>query len=271
MSDSDGAPEHPHLIDGEFQSDKYPTTPRGKVPLSCKDPTAQDLLWLYAQRRRAVDAEFATDLELSLTKQGFDPRVTVELTARIRSLEMLVQHMAVGHMHNVEKLDAARDRLSEELKRRPTAAAAGNAAEVLRRTQRAVETASGQGDPILMQRLSKEGIAEALQALGAVCGGFVEDAAASQSADVVERAAKAIYETLYPGRSYEHLARTRSADDIRRAARAALSALPPRDDLAERLVEAVRMVMSSSRTDFDVRCTIANLVYGLDAARRAAR
>jgi hypothetical protein len=45
-----------HLIDGEFQSDKYPTTPRGKVPLSCRDVTAQDLLWEYAQRRRAVDA-----------------------------------------------------------------------------------------------------------------------------------------------------------------------------------------------------------------------
>lgn len=27
-----------HLIDGEFQSDKYPTCPRGKVPLSVKDP-----------------------------------------------------------------------------------------------------------------------------------------------------------------------------------------------------------------------------------------
>jgi hypothetical protein len=30
-----------HLIDGEFQSDKYPTTPRDKVPLSVKDVTAQ--------------------------------------------------------------------------------------------------------------------------------------------------------------------------------------------------------------------------------------
>ena len=37
-----------HLVDGEFQSDKYPTTPRGKVPLSVKDTTAQDLLWEYA-------------------------------------------------------------------------------------------------------------------------------------------------------------------------------------------------------------------------------
>jgi hypothetical protein len=61
-----------HLIDGEFQSDKYPTTPRGKVPLSVKDKTAQDLLWEYAQRRRAVDAEFSDDLEAALRAHGFD-------------------------------------------------------------------------------------------------------------------------------------------------------------------------------------------------------
>lgn len=62
-----------HLIDGEFQSDKYPTCPRGKVPLSCKDPMAQDLLWDYAQRRRVVDAEFADDLEAALRLAGYDP------------------------------------------------------------------------------------------------------------------------------------------------------------------------------------------------------
>ncbi len=60
-----------HIIDGEFQSDKYPTCPRGKVPLSVKDPTAQDLLWTYAQRRRAVDAEFADDLEACLRAAGY--------------------------------------------------------------------------------------------------------------------------------------------------------------------------------------------------------
>jgi hypothetical protein len=60
-----------HLIEGEFQSDKYPTTPRGKVPLSVKDPTAQDLLWEYAQRRRVVDAEFANDLEAALLAAGW--------------------------------------------------------------------------------------------------------------------------------------------------------------------------------------------------------
>jgi len=62
-----------HLIDGEFQSDKYPTCPRGKVPLSVKDPTAQDLLWEYAQRRRAVDAEFSDDLEAALRATGYKP------------------------------------------------------------------------------------------------------------------------------------------------------------------------------------------------------
>lgn len=64
---------HPHLIGGEFQSDKYPTCPRGKVPLSVKDKTAQDLLWEYAQRRRAVDAEFAADLEIALKAKGYTP------------------------------------------------------------------------------------------------------------------------------------------------------------------------------------------------------
>lgn len=58
---------------GEFQSDKYPTCPAGKVPLSVKDKTAQDLLWVYAHRRRAVDAEFADDLQKCLVAAGFHP------------------------------------------------------------------------------------------------------------------------------------------------------------------------------------------------------
>jgi hypothetical protein len=41
--------------------------------LSVKDPTAQDLLWEYAQRRRAVDAEFADDLEAALLAAGYIP------------------------------------------------------------------------------------------------------------------------------------------------------------------------------------------------------
>lgn len=63
-----------HLIDGEFQSDKYPTCPRGKVPLSTKDLMAQDLLWEYAQRRRKIDPEFADDLEQALKLKGYNQK-----------------------------------------------------------------------------------------------------------------------------------------------------------------------------------------------------
>jgi hypothetical protein len=59
--------------DGFWQSDKYPTCPPGKVPLSVTDKSAQDLLWEYAQRRRSVDAEFSEDLETALKAAGFVP------------------------------------------------------------------------------------------------------------------------------------------------------------------------------------------------------
>jgi len=65
-----------HLIDGSFQSDKYPSCPRGKVPLSEKDPMAQDLLAEYARRRRAVDPVFADDLEQALRNHGYKPSVS---------------------------------------------------------------------------------------------------------------------------------------------------------------------------------------------------
>lgn len=63
-----------HLIEGKFQSDKYPECPRGKVPLSTSDPDAQPLLWIYAQRRRIKDPEFSADLEEALRLQGYIPR-----------------------------------------------------------------------------------------------------------------------------------------------------------------------------------------------------
>jgi len=62
-----------HIVNGEFQSDKYPTCPPGKVPLSTKDPMAQDLLWTYAQRRREVDWEFSDDLMQVLRDKGYKP------------------------------------------------------------------------------------------------------------------------------------------------------------------------------------------------------
>lgn len=60
-----------HLVNGKFQSDKYPTCPPGKVPLSVEDPGAQDLLWEYAQRRRSIDPEFSDDLEQALSAAGY--------------------------------------------------------------------------------------------------------------------------------------------------------------------------------------------------------
>lgn len=74
--------KRPHInADGKFQSDKYPTTPPGKVPLSVEDPTAQDLLWEYAQRRRAVDREFADDLEWALVGAGYQPQARATYSA----------------------------------------------------------------------------------------------------------------------------------------------------------------------------------------------
>lgn len=64
-----------HIVNGQFQSDKYPTCPPGKVPLSVNDTTAQDLLWAYAQRRRVVDPDFSEDLETALLTAGFTPSV----------------------------------------------------------------------------------------------------------------------------------------------------------------------------------------------------
>ena len=89
-----------HLVNGEFQSDKYPTTPRGKVPLSCKDVTAQDLLWRYAQRRRVVDAEFSDDLERALILAGFrpnEPEIEDFITGIRREADHQVERWGEAH------------------------------------------------------------------------------------------------------------------------------------------------------------------------------
>lgn len=83
----------PHLINDEFQSDKYPGTPRGKVPLSTTDPTAQDLLWEYAQRRRSVDVEFADDLETALHAKGYVPSEHPPLQPKKRTGFFLVNKL----------------------------------------------------------------------------------------------------------------------------------------------------------------------------------
>jgi len=64
-----------HLIDDEFQSDRFPTCPRNKVPLSVTDPDAQPLLWTYAQKHRVIDSEFSADLETALMMAGYTPHL----------------------------------------------------------------------------------------------------------------------------------------------------------------------------------------------------
>jgi len=51
-----------HIINGEFQSDKYPWCKRGFVPLKLTDPNARLVLRIYAELRRSVDADFSDDL-----------------------------------------------------------------------------------------------------------------------------------------------------------------------------------------------------------------
>ena len=60
-----------HLINGEFQSDKYPWCERGFVPLKVTDPMAQPMLQKYAEARRSVDLEFSDDLIEALEVAGY--------------------------------------------------------------------------------------------------------------------------------------------------------------------------------------------------------
>lgn len=62
-----------HIVNGEFQSDKYPWCKPGFVPLKLTDKTAWPILWTYAEIRRHVDKEFADDLQTALRNAGYNP------------------------------------------------------------------------------------------------------------------------------------------------------------------------------------------------------
>ena len=67
--------EHLVEVDGvlEIQSDKYPTTPAGLVPLKTTDPDARDLLWIYAKRHEEKDPDFSADILQQLLAMTQDP------------------------------------------------------------------------------------------------------------------------------------------------------------------------------------------------------
>lgn len=95
--------------EGRFQSDRYPTTPADKVPLSVNDKAAQPLLWDYAPKRRKVDAEFSDDLESRLKAVGFVPppmRLSEEVEAlRKLVLEITEHYDPMFGMINTHRLD----------------------------------------------------------------------------------------------------------------------------------------------------------------------
>lgn len=64
-----------HLIDGEFQSDKYPWCRRGFVPLKITDSNARRVLKLYADLRRSVDSAFSDDLLEAIKIEEQKPQV----------------------------------------------------------------------------------------------------------------------------------------------------------------------------------------------------
>ena len=75
-----------HLVDGEFQSDKYPWCKRGFVPLKLTDPMAHPVLWNYAEVRASVDQEFADDLKEALRSEGYAANPSVRDESWYQSL-----------------------------------------------------------------------------------------------------------------------------------------------------------------------------------------
>lgn len=65
---------------GRFQSDRFPTTPEGKIPLSDRQPDALQPLLLYAARHVCAnvhgDTQIAYDLVHALMRQHGPHKVT---------------------------------------------------------------------------------------------------------------------------------------------------------------------------------------------------
>jgi len=61
-----------HIVDGQFQSDKYDWCPPGFVPLKITDPMAFGPLIAYAKERQKVDPQFSKDLLEAVMRASFD-------------------------------------------------------------------------------------------------------------------------------------------------------------------------------------------------------
>jgi hypothetical protein len=63
-----------HIVNGQFQSDKYTWCEPGFLALKLTDRAAQPLIWEYAQTHRAIDSELSDDLETALRNAGYPVR-----------------------------------------------------------------------------------------------------------------------------------------------------------------------------------------------------
>ena len=84
-----------HLVEVKgkilFKSDKYDWSPAGYVPFSLTDRMAQPFLWEYAEIRRAVDSEFADDLQEALAIVGYCPTGDLREECTLLYLEGLLE------------------------------------------------------------------------------------------------------------------------------------------------------------------------------------
>lgn len=93
--------------DGLFQSDKYPTCPPDKVPLSVRDRKAQPLLWAYAMGH-SEDMEFGSDLRSRLRAVGFTPNChACSIEAEIGNEEN--PHPVPARFHSCVRLPGLRE------------------------------------------------------------------------------------------------------------------------------------------------------------------
>jgi hypothetical protein len=99
--------KHPHIIEGAFQSDKYPACPRGKFPMSFGDLDAQPLLWEYARLHETRDPELAIDMREALRLKGYTgpPAPSEHSTPGLERISDLLEPLAAYALQQLEARD----------------------------------------------------------------------------------------------------------------------------------------------------------------------
>ncbi len=91
-----------HLVDGEFQSDKYPWCKPGFVPLKLTDPDARAVLKEYALRREKVDSEFSSDLWQAIRIQEGKSKTGQKVKILLNGIEKVVERRTLSYADVVD-------------------------------------------------------------------------------------------------------------------------------------------------------------------------